>query len=90
MKHWDAVLPDQIYHLHYEALIENPEEEIKGLLRYCQLPWDDRFRTFYASDRVVRTPSLFQVRQPIYSGSGNRWKPYRSYLPELLDALNVT
>ncbi len=89
MRHWTTSLPGFVYTLRYGSLIHSPEEEIRKLLRFCGLPWSESCLHPHRSNRVVRTPSLFQVREPIHQRSVNRWQPYRRWLAPLLAALGI-
>lgn len=80
MAHWDEALPDKVYHLSYEKLIENPDQEIAQLLEYCNLPFEKGCVNFHQTKRAVKTPSAEQVRQPIYKDGLEQWKNYESEL----------
>ena len=66
----------------------NQEYEIKGLLKYCNLEWDENCLNFHNNDRVVQTISSSQVRQKMYQGSSEAWKQYKDYLSPLKEDLN--
>ncbi len=87
MAFWHEKFPGRIYDLNYERLTENQEEETRKLLEYCGLPWDDRCLEFEKTDRPVRTASAAQVRQKMYKGSSEAWRPYEPYLGPLMKAL---
>jgi tetratricopeptide (TPR) repeat protein len=87
MKHWHAVLPGQILDVEYEALLENPEQELRRILAYCGLEFDPACLAFHEVERAVTTASVLQVRKPIYKDSVNRWKKYESHLGPLLQIL---
>lgn len=87
MAFWHEKFPGRIYDLNYECLTENQEEETRKLLEYCGLPWDDRCLEFEKADRPVRTASAAQVRQKMYKGSSEAWRPYETYLGPLMKAL---
>ena len=87
MTHWHQALPVEIFDLQYEDLISNTEEKVRELLDYCQLDWEDNCLNFYETKRGVRTPSRWQVRQPIYSSSMQRWRHYESHLVPLKEIL---
>ena len=87
MQHWDEVLPGAILKVENEALIANPEQQIRRMLDYCGLEFEEACLNFHQSDRAVRTPSSEQVRQPIYSSAMNQWQNYRSFLAPLEDGL---
>ncbi|OSM01622.1 tetratricopeptide repeat-containing sulfotransferase family protein [Magnetofaba australis] len=76
MAHWKALAPEAIYRVRYETLVAQPEAEIRQLLDFCGLPFEQACVDFHRSKRVVRTASLAQVRQPIYGGAVARWKRY--------------
>ncbi len=89
MAHWHATLPGRVYDLSYEALVEQPEAEIRRLLAHCGLPYDAACLAFHSHRRRVATASAAQVRQPIHSGSVGRSQRYHPYLASLLDALGA-
>jgi tetratricopeptide (TPR) repeat protein len=87
MDHWHKVIPDRFIEMNYEDMVANQEEESKRLIEYIGLDWDKDCLRFFESDRIVRTASITQVRQPIYKKSVARWKPYQEFIPGLLDPL---
>ena len=87
MQHWRNVIPDRFIEVSYEQLVENQQEESKRLIDYIGLDWDENCLQFYQSDRLIRTASITQVRQPIYKTSVSRWKSYQPYLADLFDPL---
>ena len=87
MKHWHKVLPNYIYDVSYEKLIENQEKETRKLLKACDLEWNDQCLEFHKSNRPVQTASLAQVRNPIYKNSVKSWQRYEEELKPLLKIL---
>ncbi|MBF0370226.1 MAG: sulfotransferase [Magnetococcales bacterium] len=87
MTHWHQMFPGAIYDIHYEKIIADQEGESRRLLDHCGLEWDDRCLSFQKTQRTVRTASLEQVRQPIYSNSIGTWKSYEKELQPLIKAL---
>lgn len=87
MRHWHSVLPVNIFDLQYEQLVNDTENQIRALLEYCGLGWQDACLSFYKTRRGVRTPSRWQVRQPIYTGSVQRWQAYAKHLEPLVRIL---
>ena len=87
MKHWHKVLPNYIYDVSYEKLIENQEKETRKLLKACDLEWNDQCLEFHKSYRPVQTASLAQVRNPIYKNSVKSWQRYEEELKPLLKIL---
>ena len=87
MTHWDEVLPTKIYHVRYEDLVCDQEELSRQLIAFCGLEWDLRCLDFHKHDLPVFTSSNWQVRQPIYKSSMNRWKNYSRFLEPLMELL---
>ncbi|GJL59962.1 MAG: sulfotransferase [Nitrospirales bacterium] len=82
MLHWQDVLPLPILEFPYEETVADLEGQARRLMDFLNVPWNDDCLDFYEHDRAVQTPSRWQVRQPIYTGSVGRWKNYADYLPE--------
>ena len=87
MAHWDEVLPERVHRTLYEELVSDTETEVRRLLDYCGLPFDERCLDFHKNERAIRTPSSEQVRQPIYQNGINHWQYYDSSLDPLREAL---
>ena len=65
MRAWHARYPGLIHDVVHERLIADPEAEIRALLDFCGLPFDEACLRFHETERNVRTASAAQVRQPI-------------------------
>lgn len=88
MEFWKKTLPENtIFDLHYESLVENPEAEAKKLMEFCELDWNPACLDFFKKDNRVATASLWQVRQPIYKTSKEKWKLYADHLEGLAKGL---
>jgi tetratricopeptide (TPR) repeat protein len=87
MAHVDAVLPGRVHRVIYEEMVEDPERQIRALLDYCGLPFEDGCLNFHQNDRAVRTASSEQVRQPIFKDAVEHWQNYESWLDPLKAAL---
>ena len=83
----NAVLPTPILEVRYENLVANKDRVTQELLAYCGLDWNDACLAFHDADRSVRTASEWQVRQPIYQTSVERWRRYETHLGPLKKAL---
>jgi tetratricopeptide (TPR) repeat protein len=84
MDHWHRVLPGRVLTVQYEEVVTDFEAQVRRLLEFCGLPWEDACLRFHESDRPVRTPSSEQVRQPIYDRSIGHWRNYARHLDELV------
>ena len=89
MAHFDAVLPGRIHRVIYEAMVEDPETQIRALLDYCGLPFEEGCLNFHQNDRAVRTASSEQVRRPIFKDAVEHWQNYEPWLSPLKDALGA-
>ena len=87
MAHYDAVLPGRVHRVIYERMVEDTEGEVRRVLDYCGLPFDERCLRFYENERAVRTASSEQVRRPIYREGVDHWVNYEPWLGPLKSAL---
>ncbi|HEY0686035.1 MAG TPA: sulfotransferase [Steroidobacter sp.] len=87
MAHFDAVLPGRVHRVIYESMVADTEMEVRRLLDYCGLPFDERCLRFYENERAVRTASSEQVRQPIYRDGVDHWQHFEPWLEPLKRAL---
>tara|TARA_B100000989_G_scaffold298348_1_gene287216 strand:+ start:1307 stop:2881 length:1575 start_codon:yes stop_codon:yes gene_type:complete len=83
MSFWNNELKDKIYNLSYENLIINKDEEVKKLLNFCSLDWDENCLNPHKNKKPVGTASLAQIRAPIYRSSINKWKNVDDELNDL-------
>ena len=83
MQHWHKLIPGFVYDLSYEGLVQESEKEIKALLDFCGLEWDEKCLDFHKTKRMVKTISLNQVRKPIYKDSLQLWQKYDDNLKPL-------
>ena len=87
MEHWRAVLPLPMLTIDYERIVSSTEETVRDLLEFCEVEWEPGCMQFHRTAREVRTPSRWQVRQPIYSRSVGRWRHYERHLEPLIGIL---
>jgi tetratricopeptide (TPR) repeat protein len=87
MDHWARVLPGRVLTVQYEEVVADFDTQVRRLLEFCELPWQDACLRFYDSERPVRTPSAEQVRQPIYDRSVGHFRHYEHHLGELIDVI---
>ncbi|MCB1477100.1 MAG: sulfotransferase [Rhodobiaceae bacterium] len=88
MAFWHEKFPGAIYDLNYEKLTENQEDETRRLLDHCGLAFEAACLNFQDTERAVRTASVRQVRQKMYTGSSNAWRNYEKHIGPLLRALD--
>jgi hypothetical protein len=87
MAHYDAVMPGCVHRVFYENMVSDPEAEVRSLLNYCGLPFENACLRFYENDRAVRTASSEQVRQPIFTDAKDHWQNFEPWLGPLKSAL---
>ena len=87
MAHFDEVLPGRIHRVFYERMVEDTEAEVRRLLDYCGLPFEESCLRFYENERPVQTASSEQVRQPIYREGMDHWRHFDEWLGPLKEAL---
>ncbi len=87
MDHWDEVLPGRVHRVQYEDMVNDTESQIRQLLNYCGLEFEEQCLRFYETERAVRTPSSEQVRQPVYKEGLEQWRKFDAHLSPLKDAL---
>ncbi|HEY3638921.1 MAG TPA: sulfotransferase [Rhizomicrobium sp.] len=87
MAWYDRVLPGRVYRVHYEDLIANPEQQIRQLLDWLELPFESACLDFHANKRAVNSASSEQVRSPLFKDALERWRHYEPWLDPLKQAL---
>jgi TolA-binding protein len=88
MDHWKMLFPKQIFELSYEDLVSDLEILAHQLLEHLELEWEADVLQFQELKRAVKTASVWQVRQPVYRSSLNRWEHYREELSPLEKVLS--
>lgn len=83
---WAEQYPQRFRMQGYEALLAQPEQEIRDLLSFCGLPFDEKCLNFHEATRGVRTVSAGQVRQPLRRDTA-RTSAYGELLAPLREAL---
>jgi hypothetical protein len=76
MAAYDEAAPGAVHRVVYESMVENTEAEVRRLLDYLGLPFEQSCLEFYNNDRAVRTASSEQVRRPIFKDGLEQWTHY--------------
>jgi tetratricopeptide (TPR) repeat protein len=87
MEHWHQVAPGYVLDVQYEQVVTDLETEVRRLLDFCGLPFEEGCLRFHETDRAVKTASSEQVRRPIYTSSVNLWRNYEASLGDLIEVL---
>ncbi|WP_395614147.1 tetratricopeptide repeat-containing sulfotransferase family protein [Allosphingosinicella sp.] len=86
----EAVLPLTVHRIRYERMVEDLAGEMRPLLDFLGLPWDEKVldnQAAAAGRGHVRTASYSQVQEPIYKRAAGRWERYRAQLEPVLPIL---
>ena len=84
---WKKLLPDELYTVEYEKLIQDPTLEIKSLINFCDIQWDPKCLNHEKNVSGIQTASMLQARKPIYKSSGDKFKNYSVYFKDILKLL---
>ena len=87
MAHYDAAAPGAVHRVIYERMVADTEAEVRRLLDYLGLPFEEGCLEFHRNTRAVRTASSEQVRRPIYTDAVEHWKAFAPWLGPLEAAL---
>jgi Sulfotransferase family len=87
MQHWDEALPGKVLRVWHEDVVDDLEANVRRLLDFCGLEFEQACVEFYKTERRVQTASSEQVRQPIFRDGLDQWKHYQPWLGPLKEAL---
>jgi tetratricopeptide (TPR) repeat protein len=87
MDHWDAVIPGKVFHVCYEDLVRDPQDQVQRLLHHCGLEFDAGCLEFHRTQRPIRTASSEQVRRPLYTSGIGYWRRFERELQPLRTSL---
>ncbi|SIO17427.1 tetratricopeptide repeat-containing sulfotransferase family protein [Vannielia litorea] len=87
MEFWRKTLPEAFTEIAYEKLVNDPEVQSRKLIAAAGLDWEDACLEFHKAKRDVKTLSIHQVRQPMYTSSARAWEKYADDLKPLTEAL---
>ena len=88
--YWLSKYADSIYVLDYDKLVNDKENEIKSLLKMCDLPWDENCLSHHKNKKsTINTVSIIQARKPIYTSSSNLSDQYQAYLGDYFKELSA-
>jgi len=89
IKFWKELFTDDIFDIKYEELVKNPKEEIKNLLNFCNLEWEEGCLKHEDNLRPIKTASWAQVRKPIYESAVKSSDYFKVYLGELIEKIKI-
>jgi hypothetical protein len=80
MAHWLGCLGENIFTVDYDELVRSPEPVLRALLGFLGLEWDDRCLAFQRTQSLVKTASVWQVREELHTSSSGRWHNYEPFV----------
>jgi hypothetical protein len=87
MDYWDEVFPGFVLRVNNEDVIADLEGQVRRMLNFCGLPFEDSCLEFHKTERNVRTPSSEQVRRPVSRRGVGQWRHFEDNLEPLKAAL---
>jgi tetratricopeptide (TPR) repeat protein len=87
MEHWKLLFPESILEIRYEESVQDLERQARAIIAFLGLEWSDSCLNFQETERAVMTASKWQVRQPVYKTSDQRWRRYEKHLNPLIEGL---
>ena len=87
MTYWNNIFGNEILNFQYEDLIKNPETQIKSLINFCDLNWEENCLNFYKNNNPIKTLSVNQANQRIYKTSVNKSELFEREIPTLFKGL---
>lgn len=87
MADYDRAAPGAVHRVIYEEMVADTKVQVRCVLDYLGLPFEQSCLEFYNNDRAVRTASSEQVRKPIFRDGLEQWRNYEPWLAPLVEAL---
>ena len=87
MDYWHEKFPGEILHVQYEDVVAELDSQVRRILDYCGLPFEEACLEYWRTDRAVKTPSSEQVRKPIFTSGTENWQEFEEHLAPLKQAL---
>ena len=89
MDHWDEVLPGFVLRVTNEDIVDDLEGQVRRVLAFCDLPFEEACLEFHRTKRNIRTPSSEQVRQPVNRSGLDYWRNYEPWLGPMKNTLGA-
>ena len=87
MDFWNKKYKNKIFNINYEDLVSRPKDEVVRLLDYCGLEWENNCLDFSKNKTPIKTASVGQARNKIYSTSVKSSLKYELYLDKLFQLI---
>ena len=83
MKFWQSEKKINFIDVNYESLIKNNQNEIKRIIKECELDWDEECLFYYKNKNPIKTMSTAQARKPVYRTSISSFDKYKIFLKKI-------
>lgn len=90
LNHWQQLGGDSVKTIYYEDLVNDLENQAKGVLKFLNLEWQAQCLDFHKNRQPTATASASQVRQKLYTSSLDLWRQYEQQLQPLINNLDVS
>lgn len=87
MAHWETFMGDSIETVDYDELVRDPVPIAQRLCQFVGIEWDDKMLEFQRAENMVKTASIWQVRDRLSTKSSERWRNYEHYVQGIKNAL---
>ncbi|OUW63094.1 MAG: hypothetical protein CBD61_03775, partial [Pelagibacteraceae bacterium TMED201] len=88
MDFWNKLFENSILNIKYEDIILNTETNIKEIIKFCDLKWENACLEFHKNNNPIKTVSFNQANKRIYKTSVNKYELYEKELKILFSKLN--
>ncbi|MYK84584.1 MAG: sulfotransferase, partial [Gammaproteobacteria bacterium] len=87
MATWRRRFGNRFHDISYEAATSDLEAQVRSLLDFLELPFEEACVNFHAQAGAVSTASAAQIREPAHTRSVGRWRRYEAQLEPMREEL---
>lgn len=87
MATWRRRFGSRFHDVSYEAATSDLEAQVRSLLDFLELPFEEACVNFHAQAGAVSTASAAQIREPAHTRSVGRWRRYEAQLEPMREEL---
>jgi tetratricopeptide (TPR) repeat protein len=87
IEHYKANLTMRYLPVRYEDMVVDQEANVRKILDFIGVPFDEKCLSFEKNTRYARTASYAQVTEKLYDRSRYRYRPYIKHLAPVLETM---